>query len=74
MASRVARELERHFQSSRFQADPVLVFPNPATGRPFAAPNLVPAVRGSSADAEHPKRPSFLMGHPGIERGSYGDL
>lgn len=34
MAPRVARELELHFQRSRFTADDDLVFPNPLTGAP----------------------------------------
>jgi len=34
MAPRVARELELHFQRSRFAADDDLVFPNPLTGSP----------------------------------------
>lgn len=34
MAPRVARELELHFQRSRFDADDDLVFPNPLTGSP----------------------------------------
>ncbi len=34
MAPRVARELELHFQRSRFAADENLVFPNPLTGSP----------------------------------------
>jgi integrase len=34
MAPRVARELELHFQRSRFTRDADLVFPNPTTGSP----------------------------------------
>ena len=34
MAPRVARELELHFQTSRFTRDADLVFPNPETGSP----------------------------------------
>jgi len=34
MAPRVARELELHFQRSRFTGDEELVFPNPLTGSP----------------------------------------
>lgn len=34
MAPRVARELELHFQRSRFTRDEQLVFPNPLTGSP----------------------------------------
>lgn len=34
LAERVARELELHFQRSRFSADGDLVFPNPVTGEP----------------------------------------
>lgn len=35
MSERAARELERHFQGSRFQDDDDLVFANPDTGKPL---------------------------------------
>jgi integrase len=37
MADRVASELERHFQRSRYQGDEDLVFCHPDTGRPYDA-------------------------------------
>jgi integrase len=37
MADRVAAELERHYQRSRYQADEDLVFGHPETGRPYDA-------------------------------------
>ena len=37
MADRVAAELERHFQRSRYQADDDLVFGHPQTGHPYDA-------------------------------------
>jgi len=37
MADRVAAELERHFQRSRYQGDEGLVFCHPETGRPYDA-------------------------------------
>ncbi len=40
MADRVAAELERHFQRSRYQADEDLVFCHPETGRPYDASKL----------------------------------
>lgn len=35
MTERLARELERHFQRSQYQADDDLVFCHPQTGRPY---------------------------------------
>ena len=40
MADRVATELERHFQRSRFQADEQLVFPHHASGFFYDASKL----------------------------------
>jgi integrase len=40
MAERVARELERHFQRSLYQADDDLVFCHPDTGAPYDASKL----------------------------------
>jgi integrase len=40
MADRVAAELERHFQRSRYQADDDLVFGHPETGNPYDASRL----------------------------------
>jgi integrase len=40
LADRVAGELERHFQRSRYQADDDLVFCNPDTGAPYDASKL----------------------------------
>lgn len=40
MADRLAGELERHFQRSRYQADDDLVFCHPDTGRPYDSSKL----------------------------------
>jgi integrase len=40
MADRLGRELERHFQRSRFQGDEDLVFANPLSGGPYDASKI----------------------------------
>ena len=40
MADRLAGELERHFQRSRYRADDDLVFCHPHTGQPYDASKL----------------------------------
>lgn len=40
LATRVAGELERHFQRSAFQRDDDLVFPHPETGNPYDASKM----------------------------------
>jgi integrase len=40
MADRLARELERHFQRSRYQGDDDLVFGHPETARPYGASKM----------------------------------